>query len=279
MGFYGTDQAENSAAGAVANGPQLGGTQSIESQATSLSRQQNKVDDLTFRERSVRDVSDRGRMKVMEDIMRSLAVGVKREREQQRAQKAGQTSQVEQDICSQVARLQEIRSSARDPAAAAEPLRRLAATRMDGLLLRKTKVALELNQDFWKRCSSLQVKQMVVTLVKDWRAVYRKEEDGPSERTLRNAAADLENSTHVLAPRTAQYSNLVNALLGRLEQVPSIASSIIDGRQGSLDLVTKVNNRFLAEKKNAGNKPSEVRNPSAPPPEKRLRLEDAKAPW
>lgn len=284
MSFYGVDKAEKQGSATLSHVPQLDATKPIEKQAAALSNVLDKVDDLTFKETTVRDVSDRGRQKVVDDLMRSLASGLKKLREQKRAEPASEDAlATQEEVSKQLGVLRGIRSKAGNPVAAAEPLRRLSSLPIDGQILRKTKVALELNNDFWKRSKSPEVKQMVATLVRDWRAQFRKEEEGPSERTLRNSASDLEQASHALAPRTVQYSGLVNAIVRQLDQVPGLAASIMDGRERPLDWVSKVHKRVVAEKKNAGNNPSQIRNtrPAPPlqqqqqqPPEKRLRIED-----
>lgn len=292
MGFFGTDGAEKKGVQNLQNQPTLNGGGSIEGQAASLARMGNSVDDLSFKERSVRDISDRGRAKTVEDIMRALATAFKSERERKKTEQinaaavaaaAGQAvpqSATQQAVCAQLDILRRIRAKGKapNPYVAAAPLQTLAALPINSEILKRTKVALELNHDFWRKTAPEDVRRMVNTLVREWKAAYRKEEDGPSERTLRNSAAEIEESAQNVAPRKKEYSALVDGLLRKFLTSPEVGTSILDGCERAQELVSRINRRVVAEVANAGMKQGQASGSGSqaalPPPEKRLRLTD-----
>lgn len=293
MSFFGTDAAEKSGSATLNHQPQLDGSRSIEFQAKFISNfVASREDDLTFNERTVRDVSDRGRGKVVNDFMKGLATAFKKAQANRKAEQsaaraaaaaAGQpSSRVIQDVQVQLEALRGIRarSETADEASARPPLDQLALLPMDALTLKKTKVAAELNQDYWKLRAAPEVQRLVTSLIHKWRAIYRREEDGPSERTLRNSAVDLEEVAHSLAPRTQAYGQLVEAVIRRLS--PELSLKILEGSESAKDIVGRIHKRHAAEKKNAGNPvppPVTISQPKRPrlADERPLALEDQPA--
>mmetsp|Transcript_59670 Transcript_59670/g.194685 ORF Transcript_59670/g.194685 Transcript_59670/m.194685 type:complete len:146 (-) Transcript_59670:101-538(-) len=130
---------------------------------------------------------------------------------------------------------------------------------MDSKVLKRTKVALELNSDFWKKSDAPEVRQMVSVLVKEWKNMYRGEQGTAaaskprvfSQRTLRNAATDLEESAHGKTPLVEKYQDLVRALLGRLAQVPDQAIELLDGGVQAPAFVGRVHKAALAQEVSA----------------------------
>jgi len=257
MGFFGTDGAEKSGSVTLQNKPQLDGSRSLESQAKFISSF-GAVDDLTFNERTVRDVSDRGRAKVVDELVSCLSLALQKGRELRRTAQAvavaGPPCKMQQEVRTQLDILRRVRASGKpaDAPTARLPLQKLDLLAVDGLMLKRTKVALELNQDYWKSTSAPEVRRLATGLVKKWRSIYHREEEGPSARTLRNSATDLEDNAHGFAPQTVPYTELIEALLRRLQK-PELAAGVVDGREQAPDLVGRIHKRQVAEKKNAGN--------------------------
>lgn len=272
VGSFGTDRAEQSGSQTLQHKDQLDGSRSIESQARFIGNYGAAVDDLTFKESTVRQVTDRGRAKVVSELMQELATQGKKARVAHRADQAAilaqsaaagePPSEAIQEVRAQLATLQGIRARGKpaDIVSARPPLDALSLLSIDAITLKKTKVAAELNQDYWKVRSAPEVKRLAAALVQKWRSAYRREEDGPSERTLRNTASALEESAHSAALRDAgrfggaqQYNQLIEALLKKL--TPELADGLLEGREVALDLVGRVQKRQVAELKNKGNTP------------------------
>jgi len=259
MGSMGTDPKEKQASQTLSFRPQLDGSLKTESQAKYLSNFFAREDDLTFKEGSVKDVSDRGRAQVVNALMQALVVAFRQAAAEEKAPAATvgaaaiAPAWVLQDVLEQMEVLQQIRARGRpsECLSAAGPLRKLATLPIDSATLKRTKVALELNHDFWKKAPREEVRQMVAVLVRQWRNMYRSEQGtqtrrGPSERSVRNLATDLEECAYSRAPKSSHYANLVQDLLQKLERAPGTAAGLLDGTQRSMDLVQLLHQRTLA---------------------------------
>nr|ABI14322.1 unknown [Pfiesteria piscicida] len=273
MSFFGTDGAEKKASKVLSQQPTLDSTKPVERQAKSLTAFFAQEDDLTFKESSVKNISDRGRTRVIDALVEALGVaaaaGEADARRKQRAAAAASESApavsaapqsppwVLEEVKTLLRSLLHIRTRGRaaDILSAANPLTQLAALPIDSNVLKRTKVALELNNDFWKKSDVPEIKNMVAVLVREWKNMFRNEKGAAaarkprvfSARVLRNAATDLEESVHSKSPRVAQYQELIKAVIERLGQAPEQGLRFLDGAETSLALVTRAHNFCQAQ--------------------------------
>lgn len=230
---------------------QLDGAWSFEAQIGAI-KSCNKVDDLSFKEKSVKDVSDRGRtegaarlQQVLEDVLSSAP-----SKPAKAATAAPKTNGLEQAEETEVRRevrgllqvLQGLRTDggpvAKRNAIAMDVLRQLDSLNVSVACLKSTKIAAELNQPYWRGTEvSEEVRRYASSLVREWRAMYKAETGGTTSaispavlaRKCKSLSMDLEECAYGRHQRVAQYIEVVNCLCGVLKADYNAGKELLDG--------------------------------------------------
>lgn len=214
--------------------PQLDGSWSYQAQLRALDSC-NPVEDLTFKESSVKDVSDAGRgqgaakiQRVLTEVSSALAQPASK-RQKTNHGISPQELEVCQEVCALMQQLQHFRNegaSSVQSKAVVDVLLLLKTLPINVACLKKTKIAAELNQPFWRGESiSADVQKFASFLVRTWRNMYKAETEdaGPNgmsasilARTLKGLSSDLEESIYGHHPKIVQYTEHVDAVCERI---------------------------------------------------------------
>lgn len=261
-------------------GPANGSTEGIKRSAAYLSAYMNQEEDWSFRENSIRDVTDCGREDAIGALVKALGTAFKRAH----ASPQGAVSTARGDVdgpklplsdpsdpvMELMKKLRAIRnawtstSTSSDPAAAIGVLRQLEGLPVDVECLKKTKIALELNHDFWKLHAGSDARERAASLVRKWKVMYRagQGKGGPSEQRLRIAATDLESAVmyHFRRDRgdekvakntyarkhdtnhfqgALSHQKLTQEVINLLEKEPKLAVAQLEGHEKATDIVKK----------------------------------------
>mmetsp|Transcript_6832 Transcript_6832/g.20161 ORF Transcript_6832/g.20161 Transcript_6832/m.20161 type:complete len:287 (-) Transcript_6832:411-1271(-) len=250
--------------------PSLDSSWSFQAQFSAL-KASNPQDDLSFRENSVRDVTDRGRAEgasklqaVLDEALRSRPTAAPRKAAPALPPSTAanaQENEVRREVRAQLDALQRLRpeppTKARD-GAVLQVLRKLAGLKISVACLKSTKVAAELNQSSWRGNEvAPEVRGLVTALIKDWRAMYRAEEGTstltPEARTrkCRNLSMDLEECAYGRYQRVAQYIQTIEGMCCVIKIDSEVSSNLLAGTLPAKELVDRVsaNIRRQAEKR------------------------------
>mmetsp|Transcript_97970 Transcript_97970/g.204365 ORF Transcript_97970/g.204365 Transcript_97970/m.204365 type:complete len:289 (+) Transcript_97970:61-927(+) len=275
MSFYGTDAAEKSASKVVQQGgPKLDSSWKLDRQLKALAACETKVgktDDLTFKESSIKDVTDRGRGQVVEALMEALEKAINIADEETRrlalvdrqmaknlAGSSQSSSQVPKHVYDEVKSHREalarFRKSGRTvDQPIAECLAQLGRLPIDARVLKETKVALELNHEFWRKSPETAVRNYITELVTEWKNKFRAETGNYpepkkkvySQRALKNTATDLEGAAYNRVPRLLEYQQVIKAILTRFLEAPKQAVGIMEGGRSSESVVKDVHAEWM----------------------------------
>jgi len=242
----------------------------------------NHVVDCSFRDGSIRDVSDTGRMKgaafllqVLDEIIAAEGVPTKRRKLNKGSIESliggGSTSSssravvkvdtsglspedVEKDCKFLVKELQRHRSepasTVRD-AMVMDILAHLEHLPMTLECLRKSRIAMELNDPFWRgKAIAEKVRDKASMLVRRWRAMLKVQAPGifeesaaTKERRCRNLSMDLEECAYGFsqsAKKLGGYADLLDAIATHLRQNPKGVQGLLFGTAETKDFVSDV---------------------------------------
>mmetsp|Transcript_7979 Transcript_7979/g.17784 ORF Transcript_7979/g.17784 Transcript_7979/m.17784 type:complete len:312 (-) Transcript_7979:56-991(-) len=235
----------------------------------------NAVVDLSFKEGSIKDVSDVARMKgakfiheVLDDIVANQRPNFKRRRFSKRTLGTELVSvvnsennkhwlsaeDVEKDVKFLLAELQRHR---REPAGnvrdamIADVLTQLEHLPVTLVCLQKTRLAIELNDPFWKgNTVSAVVREKSSALIRRWRAMLKAQVPGSIEestatyaRRSRNLSMDLEECAYGIsqsAKKLGGYADLLEAAADKLRQNPRVVEALFTGNAEAKDFVADI---------------------------------------
>jgi len=241
---------------------QLDSSWSLEAQVGAL-KGSGAEDDLTFRESSVKDVTDRGRSQGAGQLQKALehAMSAAPPKPAPSAQPAApaQTPEEKQreaelqrgvrELLLALRRSWQEGESAKRTAAAMTVLRQLSGLKVSVACLKATRIAAELNQPCWKGSDvAPEVRGLATSLVRDWRAMYRAQEGGSAPalspavlaRKCRTVSMDLEECAYGKQQKVATYSDLVEGLCRLLAESHETSSGLLAGTVAVKQLVARV---------------------------------------
>eukprot|EP00811_Abedinium_folium_P003815 NODE_13509_length_1161_cov_5.090909.p1 GENE.NODE_13509_length_1161_cov_5.090909~~NODE_13509_length_1161_cov_5.090909.p1 ORF type:complete len:297 (-),score=100.94 NODE_13509_length_1161_cov_5.090909:202-1092(-) len=240
--------------------------------------------DLTFKEHTVKDVSDKGREKGSERLCTALHEVLSRARpslpKKRKADALGMSGTaglpahlVHAQVQEALAELRELRQPGCSPAHrsthAAAVMRRLGQLPIDVKCLKMTKVALELNHAMWRGAEvSEDARQSAAVLVKRWRHMYKAEcgldvaVPPCSARQCKSLAMDLEEGVYVLEQKRARYDCLIDAVCTRLREDLDVAHRLRSGATTAKDLIGQVSHVFKRTRDRQGKMYSSNRVPT-----------------
>eukprot|EP00927_Polykrikos_kofoidii_P076756 TRINITY_DN73795_c0_g1_i1.p1 TRINITY_DN73795_c0_g1~~TRINITY_DN73795_c0_g1_i1.p1 ORF type:complete len:300 (+),score=60.14 TRINITY_DN73795_c0_g1_i1:61-960(+) len=254
--------------------PALSGDWSFEAQIKALESCSQERDD-TFKERSVRDVTDKGRMqgaaqllKVLEDVLSKAPKALTNGTAQGTSSSSSKNGRLlplqevsevatRKEVKSLLKRLQELREEGRCGASldneAMDVLAALDSLPVSVTCLKATKVAVELTQTFWRsNCVGAEVQRDAAALVKRWRVMYKASEGHASTvspavqaRHCKNVSMDLEECVHSSKQRVQNYQELIRGSCALLLYDKAAAGCLVSGTLGAKDFVKKVERELL----------------------------------
>lgn len=282
---------ENQVSGEFSKQIQLSGGSSFQAQLNTLSRC-GAEDDLTFREGSVKDVTDRGRTQAaskLESALKQAASAAGRRRSEhkpavkrkaeQLGPAAGASSsssssslsahdkaeeiEVRREVRVLLERLRGYRAGHQSEFVAVDALRLLEQIPVTVACLKATKVAAELNLPSWRvEGAPAELRARASSLVRRWRVMYKADEDGGDAaqalppamvaRVSRIVSMDLEETAFTHKQRTALYAEIVEAICALLEREPTSAVSLLTGSTTTKDFVGRVAESVTVRKRSLG---------------------------
>lgn len=215
--------------------------------------------DLAFKEKSVKDITDRGRaegasrlQQALEEALQSLPplpqpLPASVQEDVDSLEEAELRRDV-RDLVRPLASLREVGNSVARNTAVMEILLQLRKLQLTVSCLKATKVAAELNQPCWRGDKvSAEVRELAASLVRKWRAIYRSQVVAPAtlsasavRRRCRNVAMDLEECTHGHFPRSVHYVQLVEAVCRFLLHDAERTRKLFSGTLATSDIVSKL---------------------------------------
>mmetsp|Transcript_73555 Transcript_73555/g.207756 ORF Transcript_73555/g.207756 Transcript_73555/m.207756 type:complete len:258 (-) Transcript_73555:105-878(-) len=220
----------------------LHGAEGVFSQVKVLQQEQN-VDNTSFNQYTVRNVSDRAREEAAAKIQKVLIKML------QMAPPPSPTKQVtgnhqdsldaafQREVQLLMQLLQTSRRKADSPKIVAV-LSRLKKMRMSVAVLKKTKIAAELNQPCWQSPEIPdEARKIASALIREWRTLYRTETGRdpyglPAAALARRSwslSMDLEESIYQHTPRLSQHSEAVDELCLKLQDQKCIQGLMGEG--------------------------------------------------
>jgi len=257
----------------VKNKPNIDGSWGFKQQIGALKNSCDAEVDLTFKESTVKDVSDSVRAKSAAKLQEMLAGALKQPPSSKRkasiafngvsasvgAGAAGSSHggfelpepELRLEVKGLVQQLQRLRQ---DPncearsAAVIDILQQLEQLPITVSCLKATKIGAELNEPCWRTTdNSKEVKGRAAALVRRWRSMYRAENgntDGVSvaahERRCRNLSMDLEESAYSQVQRLSFYDDLILSVCELLKRDVDATRALMDGAITTKDFVGRV---------------------------------------
>jgi len=213
-------------------------------------------DDLTFKESSVKDVTDRGRTEGAARLQKALEIALTEApptapRPAPKALMVKEEVDVRGKVKAHLGALQRLRydgkTKSRD-SAALDILRQLDSLNVSVPCLKDTKIALELNQPCWRGNEvSADVRQYASSLVKQWRTMFRVE-TGTGEvamapavrsRKCRSRSMDLEECAYGQYQKVAQYMEVVDWTCKIIMADGKVSQGLLAGTLTSKALLTR----------------------------------------
>eukprot|EP00930_Biecheleria_cincta_P101580 TRINITY_DN93222_c0_g1_i1.p1 TRINITY_DN93222_c0_g1~~TRINITY_DN93222_c0_g1_i1.p1 ORF type:complete len:305 (+),score=80.83 TRINITY_DN93222_c0_g1_i1:44-958(+) len=275
--------------------PQLDGSWSFQAQFNAIAAM-SAEDDWSFKEGSVKDVTDRGRGEAVRKLQDALEDTIEKNPPPARlssllyrpgrqcdedeedggiakaaaADAAVAEVQLRKDVRSLLAPLRELEKlppSGSRNGAALDIFRQLKRLRITVDCLKATKIAVELNKPCWRGAlASKDVQEAAGALVKNWRSMYRTQTgqsvEKYSQRRFRLVAVDMEESTYGANPKMAQYCKTVDRLCKELRKDPELCRELLAGTSSGAELRLRVGERVKGEQLTKRRNKSEA----APPP-------------
>lgn len=232
----------------------------------------NAPEDLSFKESSVKDVSDNGRARAAARLQEALEASLRRApsppRKKHKASSALSSSpqataaahfaelaiperEIRAEVTELLLQLREIREARADREFAVDILRQLELKEVTVKCLKTTKIAVELNQPYWRGgmvCA--EVRERATSLVRKWRAMYRAEagtSDAVAEaanqhtqsRRCRNVAMDLEEASYAHQQKVGKYVEIIEGVVDHLVRDPVAVRSIMRGVMSTKEFVKR----------------------------------------
>jgi len=244
----------------------------------------NPDDDLSFKENSVKNITDRGRAEGIARLQRALEESVEnapRQRPPKRkaveedpdglteaaaANVAAAESQCRKDVRALLQPLRELEKVAGTTArnnAVLDIFRQLRRLSMTVNVLKATKVAAELNKPCWKGTQAApEVRQAASSIVRSWKTMYRSQSDqaGASDeisdarlsKQCRSRSVDLEETVHGKCPITDKYCRVIEVLCADLLDTPSLSRELLTGSSNGKDLLSRIVSQVNGSKRLLG---------------------------
>mmetsp|Transcript_49936 Transcript_49936/g.139838 ORF Transcript_49936/g.139838 Transcript_49936/m.139838 type:complete len:301 (-) Transcript_49936:44-946(-) len=263
-------RADNNNSFILQDRPNLDSGWSFTQQFAALARSAITEDDRTFKESSVKDVTDKGRAQGSAKLHAALVEVCAKAPKARRKPSAGAVldaapgerllplkdldgltdAELRTEVGALCRRLQQFRAdgpSRANEENAASVLLELERLPVTVRCLKATKIAAELNLPFW-RSNEIPpgVRDHASALVKRWRTMYRCEEGLPGgasaathERRCRNLATDLESTLHSHKQRVNEYSELIQGACALLHFDPEATRSLLQGGISAKDFATR----------------------------------------
>jgi len=270
--------AENKGSFEVLGKLQLDGSASCQQQSRILAYA-NREEDLSFKESSVKDITDKGRVKaaamlqkVLEMLLGATAAAQSSaktahiedgilKRKAATAFGAGASSSssstnalvedapMRQEVREAMSQLKKIRlaGGASVDNAVELIIHRLSKQPMSASCLKITKIATEINQPVWRNHQVAKIKESSADLVQRWRSLYRGETGASAAapapvgpQRLRTTSMFLEGSCHTLVQKVSLYVALMEAVAEQLQREPQAARELVIGGISSTEFVKKV---------------------------------------
>jgi len=251
--------------------PQLDSAWSYDAQCRVLNNF-NAEPDLSFKESSVKDVSDKGRERAAARLQEALEASLQRApsppRKKHKVASAHSSSpqaavaahfgelaipdsEVRAEVTELLSQLREIRETRANRALSVDILRQLELKEVSVKCLKTTKIAVELNQPYWRGgMVTEEVRERATSLVRKWRAMYRAEagtSDAVSEaankqtlsRRCRNVAMDLEEASYAHQQKVSKYVEIIEGVVDHLLRDSVAVRSIMRGVTSTKDFVQR----------------------------------------
>jgi len=236
----------------------------------------NREEDFTFRESTVKDVTDKGRQKAATSLQEALEDALQRappppEKEKATALKCVSPGSGADSLSSMAMSGSEIRQEVRSllkvlqrhhldgasagpkekhDAAVVDALRQLEQLPIDVTCLKSTKIAVELNQKCWQDNQvSEEVRERSAGLVRRWRSMYRAQGHGlrdssaASTRRARNVSMELEENVYGYSQHLTGYCEIIEGVISRFDRDPEATRGLLLGTTPASDFVTRAANR------------------------------------
>mmetsp|Transcript_54662 Transcript_54662/g.159509 ORF Transcript_54662/g.159509 Transcript_54662/m.159509 type:complete len:276 (-) Transcript_54662:34-861(-) len=238
----------------------LDGSWTFQAQFNALKTSQTQ-DDLTFRENSVKDVTDRGRQEGADRMQKALEIAwTATPPPKPPGQKAlqmtpgpgeAEEAEVRREVKVHLKTLQRLReegpTSKRD-ASVMNVLRQLRDLNVSVACLKATKIAAELNQPCWRGNEvSAELRRYSSSLVKEWRTMYRVETGTPEpamsaavrSRKSRRISMDLEESAYGRHQKVAHYMEVVDWTCKIIIGDNEVSNGLLAGTLPSKELLAR----------------------------------------
>jgi len=240
---------------------QLDGAWSFQAQLDAL-RACNREEDWTFKENSVKEVTDRGRTEATARLQKALGESQLMPRQKRKAielendedrkiteaMKAAEAD-VRKHVRALLAPLKDLEQvprSADSDAAALAIFRQLRRLQVTVECLKSTRIAAELNKPRWRGANAApEVRNAVTSLIKGWRSMYRAETgksdvlDATRARKVRLQAVDLEEKIFAQCQRLKDYRRVMELVTEELMQCRDVSDRLLEGSLSGYDLVAK----------------------------------------
>lgn len=243
---------------------QLDGAWSFKAQLNALGSV-NQEEDFSFRQNSVKEVTDRGRaegisrlQKVLQESAPALPTTSKKRKalpagneDDQKIAKAMDAAEAElrKNVLALLTPLRDLEQVAGQPESDTAVLaifRQLRRLNITTDCLKATRVALELNKPCWRGSkAAAPVRDAATSLIKSWRNMYRAEHGQSSEseeaaraRQLRLLAVDLEDKVFNQCHKMDHYCRAIESLSQDLGS-QDLCQSLVQGRTSGQVLVSK----------------------------------------
>eukprot|EP00931_Biecheleriopsis_adriatica_P050973 TRINITY_DN29531_c0_g1_i2.p1 TRINITY_DN29531_c0_g1~~TRINITY_DN29531_c0_g1_i2.p1 ORF type:complete len:290 (-),score=58.03 TRINITY_DN29531_c0_g1_i2:209-1078(-) len=258
---------ENKPVREVGSRIQLDGTWGFQAQFNAIAAC-TREDDNSFKENSVKEVTDRGRAEAAARLQRALeealeqdssdrtskrkasAIEDERDRGLTEAVKTAE-AEVRRDVRALLSPLKELEKVAGSDAsnnAALDIFRQLKRLRMTVDCLKATKIAVELNKPCWRGSQAMpEVRDAASSLVRSWRSMYRAQagkaegiSEATKQRRFRLLSVDLEASAHGMSPKIQQYCRVIEELCEAIVNDPQLCRDLVQGSIPGNQLVGKM---------------------------------------
>lgn len=274
--------------------PVLDGSWSFQAQFNAIAAM-SAEDDWSFKEGSVKDVTDRGRGEAVRKLQEALEETIEENPPPARlssllyrpgkdaaededdggiakaaaADAAVAEVQLRKDVRALLVPLHELEklpASASRNGAVLDIFKQLKRLRISTDCLKATKIAVELNKPCWRGAlASKEVRETASALVKNWRSMYRTQTgtsvEKVSQRRFRLVAVDMEESTYGSDPKMAQYCKTIERLCKELRKDPELCRELLAGTSSGAELRLRVSERVKREQLTKKKK-----SEAAPPP-------------
>lgn len=254
----------------LASRPGLSSDWSYKAQFSAL-KSGNPADEFSFKESSVKDVTDRGRTQAAGHLKLALEESLKKGASSKKRKSPAvggdnpelpckDSSQVEseirgevKEICRHLKRLREVGGSGASACAnATDLIMQLECLPVSVSCLKSTKVAVELNLPYWKSSEApAAVRGQAKALVRRWRTMYRAEEgvmDTSSNlRQCQSLSMELEDCAYGRNQKVGAYAELIEWTRRLLLEETETVSNLVLGCIKAHEVLARVAQKLKME--------------------------------